>query len=255
MENKLNVTEDYSRFKYLKKNREVSSAHVSKLVNSIKIKNLMRDLPIIVNQNMEILDGQNRFEALKILKLPVYYKFAIDMSDNDISLINSMSKRWTLEDYLHQYSSNGKDSYIKLSEFMRWSNLSSVNLALKIIKCQKNFTDYKGGIGANGQTADAFKVGNFVYPENDDIQKQYVICLKDLSKFTHRKNPFDRSLVISLDQMQNTKGFDYDRLISKLEQYPLGIYNDANSLIENFERAYNYNVAHNKKLLFKRHMN
>ena len=59
---------DYSQFKYLGGNRDIT--HSKKLLESIT-QNGYFNVPILVNENMEIIDGQGRFEALKMLGLPI----------------------------------------------------------------------------------------------------------------------------------------------------------------------------------------
>lgn len=261
VEQTLYQTTDYGIFKYIPQNRKTMSEHVLKLAQSIKTKNLIKDFPIIVNDKMEILDGQNRLQALQQLEYPVYYRIASDMSINDISLVNTVSKKWCLDDYLHQYISKGLPEYLKFKDFMDWANISSVNLALKIIKNRKMKLSKQmaggesspGGIGADGFTTNKFKIGAFIYPENDLDAKNTIMELRQLAAFTVKKNPYDRSLIVAYDSITRGTDFDINRLLSKLSTYPIGVYNDANSLIDQFEKAYNYNVGENKKVFLKRY--
>ena len=61
-------TNKYEIFKQLKGNREVSPKRISKIINSIKEVGYIIN-PIIVNEKMEVIDGQGRLEALRILKI------------------------------------------------------------------------------------------------------------------------------------------------------------------------------------------
>lgn len=261
MENKMKVeqtlhqTTDYGMFKYIPQNRKTISNHVLNLANSIKSKNLIKDFPILVNSNMEILDGQNRLQALQQLGLPVWYKIASEMQIDDISLVNTVSKKWSMEDYLHQYISKGFTDYIKFKDFLDWANITSANLGMKIIKNLKAgiVTDeHHGGLGAGGLSTVSFRLGKFKYPENDSLAKSNVLNLRQLAAFTIKKNPYDRSLIVAYDVMTKSSDFDINRLISKLQNYPIGVYNNAESLIDQFEKAYNYNVGTSKKVFLNR---
>lgn len=257
MENKMKVeqtlhqTKDYGMFKYIPQNRKTVSGHVANLIHSIKTKNLNQDFPIIVNEKMEILDGQNRLQALQQLGLPVWYKFSEDMSVLDISLVNTVSKKWSNEDFLHQYTSQGKEDYLKVKDFMDWAGIKSVNVAVKIVRNRKytKLNSTENG-SALGWLNNSFKTGNFKYPQDDTLAKKTILDLKRLSQFTNKKDPYDRSLVVAYDTITRDSSFDVDRLISKLQGYPLGVYNDANSLIDQFEKAYNYNVKDDKNKIF-----
>lgn len=247
-ENKIYLTKDYSIFKKLEQNRNTSSSHVGKLCVSIKQKNLLCDFPITVNRQYEILDGQHRLEACQQLDLPVWYKFSVEMDVEDITTINSMFKGWTLRDYLNKEIGKKNENYIKFKEFMEWANCESENVALKILTNSKYVKgNTNKGIGAGGDNSNKFKIGKFIYPVDDSKSKKYVLQLKKLSQFTTKKFPYDRSLVSALDLISKTKDFDFERLISKLQNYPIGVYNDYATLIDNLEKAYNYNVQNEKK--------
>ena len=69
--NKIHVTSDYSKFSYLVGNRDIVNKHVKDLSGHIDERDL--SIPIIVNENMEVCDGQHRLEAYKVLGLPVHY--------------------------------------------------------------------------------------------------------------------------------------------------------------------------------------
>ena len=67
MSNLKNVykTTDYGQFKNIEGNRGINLKHVNTLVTSITEKDLQ--IPIIVDQNMRVVDGQHRLEAYKKL--------------------------------------------------------------------------------------------------------------------------------------------------------------------------------------------
>jgi hypothetical protein len=61
--NVIYVTKDYGMFKTVKGNRAIDKAHVAKLKKEIQKKDL--DLPIYVNENDEVVDGQHTFKHVK----------------------------------------------------------------------------------------------------------------------------------------------------------------------------------------------
>ena len=56
--NQVCETTNYSMFSYMVGNREVVHKHVLNLAKSIKVKDL--EIPIIVNEMMQVCDGQHR---------------------------------------------------------------------------------------------------------------------------------------------------------------------------------------------------
>lgn len=65
-------TKKYSQFKRLDSNRTVKTGRVNKIKQSIEKVGYVQS-PIIVNEKMEVIDGQGRLEALKQLQIPVDY--------------------------------------------------------------------------------------------------------------------------------------------------------------------------------------
>lgn len=66
------ITRDYSVFKYLKGNRGINLKNVNSIVDNVRDNGLLPTI-VIVNENMEVIDGQHRIEAFKQLNLPVEF--------------------------------------------------------------------------------------------------------------------------------------------------------------------------------------
>ena len=67
----INYTSNYGMFKFLDQNRETMDKHIADLAASIKESGQIH--AIVVNDKFEIIDGQNRFKACKLLGVPVMY--------------------------------------------------------------------------------------------------------------------------------------------------------------------------------------
>ena len=61
--NQVIKTNDYNTFKVMPGNRPVNKLHVRRLSKSMEEKHLMS--PILVNEKMQVIDGQHRLEAQK----------------------------------------------------------------------------------------------------------------------------------------------------------------------------------------------
>ena len=61
-------TNNYPMFKNMIGNREIKDKNYKKLIRSMSEKQLI--IPILVNEKLEIIDGQHRFNACKTLQLP-----------------------------------------------------------------------------------------------------------------------------------------------------------------------------------------
>lgn len=120
---KIEKTSDYSIFKKHENNRALSEININSLVFSIKSQNLLAFRPILVNERMEVIDGQHRLEAAKRLQLEIFYQIKKDSCHEDIVLLNNNQKQWEFIDYLNYYCSLGNPEYIKLRDFIKQRNL------------------------------------------------------------------------------------------------------------------------------------
>ena len=96
MEKKIFSTTQYDNFTFFEGNRSVDQNRIKQLMESIKINGLIN--PLVVSQNLEIIDGQHRYAALKILQMPIDYHIHNVDRGQLISLvrdINSVQKNWT----------------------------------------------------------------------------------------------------------------------------------------------------------------
>lgn len=97
------MSKDYSMFDF--PDFKVSKKHLEKMKDSIRIKNLSKDYPILVSDNdYKIIEGRYRFLACYELQLPVYYKVAEVTTHKDAIRIKHIHKNIHLEDVISIYS-------------------------------------------------------------------------------------------------------------------------------------------------------
>lgn len=103
---KVGSTRDYEMFKFLDTNRPPNDRMVKKLMESIKEHGVQ--IPIIVNTEKFIVDGQHRFWALRNLRYEVPYIVTKTWkSDEQTIEINNTGKKWTAMDYANYASESG----------------------------------------------------------------------------------------------------------------------------------------------------
>ena len=110
-------TNDYAVFKHIEGNRVINKLHVNRLKQSFQKEYLLS--PIIVNQEMQIIDGQHRFEAAKDLGLPIRYFICNDYGLTQVQILNANTSNWKKIDYLNAYCDLGKEQYLLLRKFMQ----------------------------------------------------------------------------------------------------------------------------------------
>ena len=127
------VTSDYSQFKRLKGNRDIMEARKAKLVKSIEAIGAM-EVPILVNEKMEVIDGQGRLEALKTLDLPVPYIVQEGIGLKECQRMNIGQSNWKLKDYILSYAEIGDNSYAYLLNLYDKFNYMQISTVAAIAK-------------------------------------------------------------------------------------------------------------------------
>lgn len=140
------VTKDYSIFRRLIGNRDIPESRICKIVDSIKTIGWVRN-PIIVNEKMEVIDGQGRLTALQRLNMPVEYIIAEGAGNKECIYMNMNMVNWKLLDFVKSYAEQGNENYqrlLSLIERYANGNLDIISTAVYRISKSK-YRDIKSG--------------------------------------------------------------------------------------------------------------
>ena len=251
-------TKDYDKFKLISENREPD--HVNALVSSFK-KRLVPNA-ILCNEKLEIIDGQNRFLALKELGEPILY-YCIDGLDiYDVASLNSYGKNWSNEDYVRMWAALGKDEYKKILDFCREFPDFSLANALTILSNNKR-VKYESRISLDGSkkvntmrnsanSTSPLKAG--CYTIEDIEHSRYVArCILEYKAFAcpgkqiYIQSAFVSAMVILL----KNKNFDNNEMVKKITMFPSLFHRCLNNkeYISMLEEIWNY--RRQKKIRFE----
>lgn len=206
-------TSNYEIFKEHPSNTRYDANNLKKILNSIKVRNLLQFRPILVDNQMRVLDGNHRLKAAKALGVEVFYQIQEVYFDEDIILLNNNQKRWTYSNYCDFYISKGNQEYLKLREFSKQSNLEIASL-LDAMK-------FKTGTGH-----DKFKTGGFRFVENDELAKlndiiiKYSSTIETIEKFSLKKQKFLHSSKVKrcLFSFLTNENINFDKLTARICQ-------------------------------------
>jgi hypothetical protein len=127
-------TTDYSVFKRPDYQRDVKDSYIEKIMSSIKREGQIEAITVDVSGN--VVDGQHRLEALKRLKMPVWYCINHALEDRDKSSFacksaNNVSNKWTIMSYVNWAKRNGNDIVGEAEAIANeWSKLSKGKLTV-----------------------------------------------------------------------------------------------------------------------------
>lgn len=125
-------TRQYDVFKKLEGNRDVDEKRVRRIKESIKNVGYVTS-PIIVNEKMEVIDGQGRLEALRQLDLPVEYIVSNGVGIKECIAMNINQTNWSHMDYIKSYAKRGVKSYELLLDLIKkypYAGLDCISTAL-----------------------------------------------------------------------------------------------------------------------------
>lgn len=109
-------TNNYDIFKRIPGNRKVNPTRVKEIAADMT-ENGWKYGPILVNRNLEILDGQHRVQSAKSTQTPVRY-LVINGGIDDVQGANN-SMVWKMIDYILSYIERGNQNYVRLYEVMK----------------------------------------------------------------------------------------------------------------------------------------
>jgi len=90
---------DYSKFKFLEANRPIKQAHVDRLIGLLN-EPKGQLLPVVINENYEVIEGQHRVKACMALKIPVMCIKIEGSTIEDVISMNTTQSGWNFNDYL-----------------------------------------------------------------------------------------------------------------------------------------------------------
>lgn len=237
---KVYTTKDYSIFRRLIGNRDIPESRISKIVGSIQEIGWVRN-PIVVNEKMEVIDGQGRLTALQRLGLPVEYIIAEGAGSKECIHMNMNMANWKLPDFIKSYAEQGNSNYQRLLTLMEKyanGNLDIISTAVYRLSKSKH-RDIKAGTLqlTEEQYQAAIPRLEYIKPLLDNI---------DEKKLPGSIVTLMQTLIYYFDY----EDVDKERLAYSVEKYiynatPWVLNTDCEREVEN---AYNYGLGLDKKI-------
>ena len=227
-------THDLSIFKTLKGNRPVNPSHLKGLLKSVK-ENYLPTI-IIVNDKMEIIDGQHRNEVCKILNFPIKYIIRPGYGLKEAQALNANSKIWTDKDHISSFATLGKEDYQQLLAFIE-------KYKFGIKESERLLTGVSTHSGKSGSRSLAktgeFKVVNLARAEK---WAQTILSIEPYYKGVRRRSFFHAMFRLLNQKDKNMTPFKSATFLNKLEKNSLRLQDcvTVEMYIKDIEKIYNY---------------
>jgi hypothetical protein len=103
---------DYDKFSFLPNNRDIDPKLKESLKQAmIDFPVISRMLPLIVNEKLQIIDGQHRYVAAQELGYPIIYIVIPGIGIEVARSMNIVGKHWSPVDYAESYAKEGNRNY------------------------------------------------------------------------------------------------------------------------------------------------
>ena len=230
--NVIHITRDYSMFRSVKGNRAIDKGHVQRLMREMRKKDL--DLPIFINENDEVVDGQHTLQARKELGKPVRYIRGKFENEFDVAIMNANRKNWPMTAYLNFHIENGKKEY-QIVKAMTKQYSMPLECAIFLLA---------GGYSMWRETRNDFKQGKF---KIKSLQR----CNEIGASLMFMKNNFNirltRSFITAYGVVSELPKFKWQRFKTALKSKSALLLRGTNTedFVRVFDKIYNGNV-HNK---------
>jgi len=219
--NKVYMTNDLSIFNQIKGNRPPNPQHIRRLCDSIKKHGVLQN-PIIVNENMDVIDGQHRLLASKQESAFVYYIVVNGYNLDEVQILNLNQKNWTKKDFMNGYADMGIESYVRLRKFIQKNK--DFNITDCIAMCQNSNSAGSSSISQKYRFKNRVINQTEVFEEGTWVGKDFNLAQDYADRISMIKKyykGYNRSVFVSaMIGLFKNDNFDFLEFINKLKNQP-----------------------------------
>lgn len=187
----LGETKAYDKFKFIESNRDINEPNLRKIEESIL--KIGIQVPIVVNDSYEIIEGQHRFIALRKNNLVVPYIVSSRATESNIDGLQE-SRKWTAIDFCKSRAAKGDVSCrLALDLAEEWYQDSD-----KKMHPQRTIELVMDGRASSGVRT---KLRNGSYITNTDCAKDVYDAIQTMSEMDMGTTPFGQKIVRTLKML------------------------------------------------------
>jgi len=229
--NQVHMTTNYEQFKFRKDNRNINQRRVNILSTNMKKNGWLRGSYLVVNEKIELIDGQHRLLGAMLAGVPVAYIIEPGSGFKEIRGLNQGHADWKYREHLDGYVKEKNPDYIVLNNFLKEFPQFRFTEALMFL--------VNNNTGVNRYTFDSglFKVADV---EKGKTWARQVSRLQPYFENGYNKSLFVRGIIRIL--AKKSKVFDMEEFIRKVSIRPGMIYScgTTEQYINLIESIYNY---------------
>ena len=242
LDGEIGYSSNYSNFKFLEANRDIKERHVNNLVTSIKKEGQI--YPILVNNRFEVIEGQHRVEACKILQIPIMFLKNDKATIKHVRIVNNCQEGWKFYDFLKSFSHHSHPNheiYQKIGLFVKeFSFQPRICLILLV-----------GGVD-NGTKINEFKFGTFTI-EDEEKSRRLAKQLLKIKTFAPDLVA-NKKFCLAWFRVQKIEKFKVESAYDQIKKYRSKLEGCLNQedWIEGLLEAYSYKKPKSEKISIKK---
>jgi hypothetical protein len=234
-------TTDYGKFKFIKGNRPINTIHLNRLINSVATDGMLFWI-MVVNEKLEIIDGQHRYTICKNGGLPIHYVIKKGYGISEVHILNQTTKNWSLTQFMDSFADQRKMDYEVYRNFKRQYKFNH-NEVLALLT----------GIDHNPSKNDieAFKKGDFKVKNLKEAT-----CIADkIHSFAPYYDGYNRRRFIFaiIKLIRKVPAYDHKRMLQKLSYQSAKLQHQTH--VEHYlsilEDIYNYRSRSERVIFLK----
>ena len=201
---KVHTTTNYDQFKFVFGNREINDANLQRIRKSVETDGALIFI-MVVNDKMEIIDGQHRFIVWREKELPINYIIKNGYGLPQVHTFNQNTKNWGLNEFMESYVNMKYKDYEMYKFFKKKYKFGHAETMALLT----NGTNQQ-----NSNQYDNFRKGKFKI-------KSYASAINTAEKvydFEQYYNGFKRrTFVYAITKLVNANGiYNHDKMINKI---------------------------------------
>ncbi len=234
-------TTDYKMIKHIGGNRVVNPKNVESIKLSMAEKQLI--VPSILNEKMQIIDGQHRHAACEALNLPFYYIIVDGYRLKDVQRVNANMSNWTVYDFLDSFIDlykTGMEEYSHYVELKQFLEDTELPLPTALILSDISLT--KEVIVTN------FKNGLFMF-KNKQMALDIAEAMKDFEPYDQSKWK-QTTFALMFSKLFFNDMYSHNQMLRNLpnKSNMLSLMGNRKATLTYLIEIYNYKLARNKRI-------
>lgn len=235
-------TTRYDKFKLLDGNRSVKTARVRRILESIQ-KVGYRMVPIVVNKDYEVIDGQGRLAALRELGLPVYYVVDYGAGIEECRMLNIGMTNWSLTDFIDSYAELGNPEYMEVLPLVREYGDLGFNITTMVC-----------GGSYNQPHAESVRFGRFKMKRSREVATDWLerfrVTKQSLKSVSGEFRYLFGAMIFAVEVCKADKTRMFDRVNGIPEGSVAGLPSSMIGACRMLEGIYNHHLSSDRRIYF-----